>query len=246
MIDLHCHILPGLDDGPASFDESLAMARMAAADGVRVIVATPHVDDQYDYPPPDLIRELTARLNELIQNEGLALRVLPGAEVRTSPELVEALQAGKVMTVADLGKHVLVELPASGRPLYAGDLFFRMQVAGYTPIIAHAERVDWFRAEPQVLQGFKDRNVRLQINAESVSGRAGRGMRLRALRLAKDGLADVLASDGHNVTKRKPLLTVAQRNLRRPPGLFEALTQTGPASLLAGEAPDTSVGRTEE
>lgn len=235
MIDLHCHILPGVDDGPAGFEESLAMARMAAADGVRVIVATPHVSDQYDYPAPDLIRELTGRLNGLIQQEGLGLRVLPGAEVRTSPELVEALQAGKVMTLADRGKCVLVELPSSSQAVYAGDLFFRMQVAGYTPVIAHAERVDWLRAQPQLLREFKDRGVRLQINAESVSGAAGRGMRLQALRLAKEGLADVLGSDGHNVNSRKPLLTVAQRNLRGRRGLFEALTETGPERLIAAE-----------
>lgn len=235
VIDLHCHILPGVDDGPAGFEESLAMARMAAADGVRVIVATPHVSDQYDYPAPDLIRELTGRLNGLIQQEGLGLRVLPGAEVRTSPELVEALQAGKVMTLADRGKCVLVELPSSSQAVYAGDLFFRMQVAGYTPVIAHAERVDWLRAQPQLLREFKDRGVRLQINAESVSGAAGRGMRLQALRLAKEGLADVLGSDGHNVNSRKPLLTVAQRNLRGRRGLFEALTETGPERLIAAE-----------
>ena len=232
MIDLHCHILPGLDDGPDSFEESLDMARMAAADGVRVIVATPHLDTRYDHPCPALIRELTDRLNGLLRDEGIALQVLPGAEVQAAPELVSALQAGRVMTVADRGRYVLVELPLAGHPVYAGDLFFRMQVAGYTPIIAHAERVDWFRAQPQMLQEFKQRNVCLQINAESIAGRAGRGLRRTALKLAKEGLADVLGSDGHNVTRRKPLLTVASRNLRGRPGLFEKLTKTVPQCLI--------------
>lgn len=246
MIDLHCHILPGLDDGPGSFEESLAMARMAAEDGVRVIVATPHVDEQYAYPAPELIRELTARLNEMIESDGLPLRVLPGAEVRAAPELVEALQAGRVMTVADQGKYVLVELPFAGHAVYAGDLFFRMQVAGYTPILAHAERIEWLRRHPDLLQQFKDRGVRVQINAESVSGRAGRGLRLEALRLAKEGLADVLASDGHSATRRKPLLSVAQRNLRGRPGLFESLTQTVPEKIISVVAQPTRASKAND
>jgi protein-tyrosine phosphatase len=237
VIDLHCHILPGLDDGPGSFEESLAMARMAAEDGVRVIVATPHMDDQYRHPVPELIRDLTGRLNELIRAEGIALTVLPGAEVRTAPELVDRLAAGKVMTVGDLGKHVLVELPTSGRAVYAGELFFRLQVAGYTPIIAHAERVDSFRLEPQVLRDLKDRNVRLQVNAESVAGGGGRVLRNHAQRLVKEGLVDVMASDGHNVMRRKPLLSVARKALRSQNGVFERLTELTPLSFLPGIAP---------
>jgi protein-tyrosine phosphatase len=233
VIDLHCHILPGLDDGPGSFEESLAMARMAVADGTTVIVATPHVDENLCYPQPERIRELVGRLNELIVAEGLGLRVLPGAEVRAAPELVERLVAGKVMTVADQGKYVLVELPTSGQAVFAGELFFRLQVAGYVPIIAHAERVDWFRREPRVLEEFRARGVRLQINAESVAGKAGRGLRNTAVGLVKSGLADVLASDGHNVSSRKPLLSVGQRNLRGLNGAFERLTVTTPGCFLA-------------
>jgi len=229
---MHCHILPGLDDGAVSFEEALAMARMAAADGVRTIVATPHMDDRYVYPEPERVRDLTGRLNELLEAEGLPLRVLPGAEVRTGMDLVERLQAGKIMTVGDGGKYVLVELPTSGVAVYAGELFFRLQVAGYTPILAHAERVDQFRREPRLLQDLRDRNVRVQVNAESLSGKAGRVLRNFALRLVKDGLVDVLGSDGHNVERRKPLLSVAQHNLRAHPGLFERLTQTTPQSFL--------------
>ena len=236
MIDLHCHILPGLDDGPESFDESLAMARMAAADGTTTIVATPHVDERHCYPEPQRIRDLAGRLNELIGAEGLGLRVLPGAEVRAAPELVERLAAGDVMTVADRGKYVLVELPTAGQAVFAGELFFRMQVAGYVPIIAHAERVDWFRREPRVLKNFRDRGVRVQVNAESISGKAGRGCRNIAIGMVKSGMADVMGSDGHNVGGRKPLLTVAQRNLSRLNGAFERLTLTTPESFLASRA----------
>ncbi|MEI6499824.1 MAG: CpsB/CapC family capsule biosynthesis tyrosine phosphatase [Armatimonadota bacterium] len=239
---MHCHILPGIDDGPESFEEALAMARMAAADGIRTIVATPHMDDRYLYPEPDRLRDLTARLNELIRAEGLPLRILPGAEVRTGTELLDNLQAGKVMTVGDGGKYVLLELPPTGVAVYAGELFFRLQVAGYTPILAHAERVDQFRQEPKRLRDLRDRNVRVQVNAESISGKAGRIMRNFALHLVKEGLADILGSDGHNVDRRKPLLSVAQHNLRGRAGAFERLTQTTPRSFLP---PSEACGREE-
>ncbi|MGE5531952.1 MAG: tyrosine-protein phosphatase, partial [Bacteroidota bacterium] len=202
------------------------------------VVATPHVDERLCYPEPERIRDLTARLNELIRAEGLGLKALPGAEVRAAPELVERLVAGQVMTLGDQGKYVLVELPTSGQAVFAGELFFRMQVAGYVPIIAHAERVDWFRREPRVLESFRDRGVRVQVNAESVSGKAGRGCRNIAIGLVKSGLADVMGSDGHNVGGRKPLLSVGQRNLSRLNGAFERLTVTTPGSFLVavGEA----------
>lgn len=243
MIDLHCHILPGLDDGPTTFDEALQMARLAAADGVRTIVATPHLDEHYQQPAPQLIRDLTARLNELIAAERLPLTVLPGAEVRTAPELLEALAAGRVMTVADQGRYLLLELPASGHAGYAGELFFRLQLAGYTPIIAHVERVDLFRRELHWLRDFKDRNIRLQVNADSLSGHGGRIIRNHALRLVKEGLVDVVSSDGHSTKSRKPLLTVARKPLRGQPGLFEMLTTQTPASFL-GDGQQAAPGRT--
>lgn len=232
MVDTHCHILPGLDDGAQSFDDSVALARMAAADGIRTIIATPHLDHRYAYPEPDRIRDLTAQVNERLRAEGVPVLVMPGAEVRTAPELLGALQAGRVMTLGDQGRYVLCELPTSGEAVYVGELFFRLQVAGYSPILAHAERVDQFRRDPRLLHNLHDRNVRLQVNAESLAGKGGRVLRNFALKLAKEGLIDLLATDAHNITTRPPLLTVAQRNLRGQPGLFERLTQTNPQSLL--------------
>lgn len=229
MIDLHCHILPGLDDGPANMEESLAMARLAAADGVRVIVATPHVDREFHAPNPDVVRRLTARLNQAIQAEGLPLRILPGGEAPAEPELLEALQAGRVLTVGDRGRHVLVELPTNAPATYAPELFFRLQLAGYTPVIAHVERAAIFRVQPQMLAEFRDRGYPLQMNVTTLNGSFA--ARRRARQLLRDGLVTLLASDGHDTVRRKPLLTPAQRALRSPE-LFEALTLTNPGRIL--------------
>ena len=228
MVDLHCHILPGLDDGPATLDDALAMARMAAADGVQVIVATPHVQREYRFPAPDLIREAAARLDKAVRAEQLPLRILPGAEIPAEPELLEALQAGRLLTVGDRGRHVLIELPSNAPAIYAPELFFRLQVAGYTPIVAHVERAVIFRHQPAMLREFHERGIQLQLNVDSLS--AGWSTRRYARQLVRDGLVDLLASDGHDLKRRQPVLTPARRVL--PPDLFEKLTVSNPARLL--------------
>jgi protein-tyrosine phosphatase len=229
VIDLHCHILPGLDDGPSSMEESLAMARMAAADGVRVIVATPHVDREFNQPDPDTVRELTASLNKAVRAEKLPLRILPGGEAPAEPELLEALQAGRVLTVGDRGRHVLVELPTNSPATYAPELFFRLQLAGYTPLIAHVERAAIFRVQPEMLREFRDRGYHLQMNVESLHGSFN--TRRRARRLVQEGLVTILASDGHDTTRRKPLLSPARRAIKSAE-LFEQFTLTNPGGLL--------------
>jgi len=240
LIDLHCHILPGLDDGPRTMEESLAMARMAAADGTRVIVATPHVDRELTIPDPNLVRHLVAELDRAVQEEGLPLRILPGSEVPAEPELLTALQEGRVLTVGDRGRHVLVELPSTTAAIYAPELFFRLQLAGYTPVIAHVERVAVFRQEPRMLQNFRDRGYHLQMNASSLRSRFGSGRYAR--RLLKQGLVDIIASDGHDTMRRLPLLSPAQGHIKSP-ALFEQLTLTNPGALLR---PPRSVPAQEE
>lgn len=232
MIDLHCHILPGLDDGPRSFDESVAMARLAEADGVQAIIATPHCNLDGSCPPPDLIRDLTDQLNDRLAAEGLQLRVAPGAEVRATGNLVEAYEAGAIMTMADRGKYMLVELPASGHPLFAGELFFRLQLAGVTPIIAHAERFDYFRQSPEALENLARRGYPLQINVGSILGEDGARIRKQALKLINEGLAGIIASDGHNTSDRKPLLSVARKGLGLDENSYLKYTLDRPFRLL--------------
>lgn len=232
MIDLHCHILPGLDDGPRNFDESLAMARMAEADGVQVIIATPHCNLENACPEPALIRDLTDQLNDRLAREGLQLRVAPGGEIRATPDLVDAYEAGRVLTLGDRGRYMLVELPPTGYPLFAGELFFRLQLAGVTPVIAHAERFDFFRLSPQRLQDMKDRGYPIQVNAGSLLGEDGLRIRKQAVKLVQERLATIIASDGHNTDRRKPLLSVARQALRLEEDAFLKLTLDRPFRLL--------------
>lgn len=207
------------------------MARLAAADGVQVIVASPHVYEQ-DRPAPENIRDLSAELDRLVVAEGLPLRILPGSEIRATPTLLEDLQAGRVLTLGDRGRVVLIELPAAGHPMFAGELFFRLQLAGYFPLLAHAERYDIYRRQPQLLEDMSVRGYGLQINAGSLAGREGFRVRRHTQRLLREGLVTVIASDGHNTRSRQPVLTLARRGMGRDLGLFDRLTREAPRRLL--------------
>src|SRR4051812_40707285 len=111
LVDIHCHLLPEIDDGAKSCEESLAMARMAARDGIGTIVVTPHQLGNYRHNRGEAIREQTAQLQELLSANQIPLRVLPGADVRIEADMLSLLRSGEVLTLADRGRHVLLELP---------------------------------------------------------------------------------------------------------------------------------------
>ena len=147
MIDTHCHILPGLDDGARDMETALEMARIAHRDGIRAIIATPHVNLETCLPSRETIRARTAELSEALAREGIEVAVHAGAEHALSGDLLERLRAGELMTLADRGKHLLVELPFGGYPAFVSEVFFSLQLAGVTPVLAHPERAAAGRTE---------------------------------------------------------------------------------------------------
>ena len=243
MIDTHCHILPGLDDGPETLETSLAMARMAARDGVRIVIATPHTNLDDGYPSPEVVRERVAALNEAIRAEGIDLSVVPGAEITVTDRLTEHLEAGRVMTMGDRGKHLLIELPFNSFPNFIPDLFFSIQLMGFVPIIAHPERSGAARIRLDTIRELAQRGALLQVNMENVtrggllemlSGSAPDSPRSLVRKLLQEDLVDFIGSDGHDPQRRRPVLTPARAGLKRfgGDGAFQRLTQSGPARLL--------------
>lgn len=233
MIDLHCHILPEIDDGAEDMQEALAMARLAVGDGISTIVATPHLPPQA-LGDPGYILEQTQLLQEALQAEGLPLKVLPGAEVPALPEVLEHLD-----TVPCLGhqdQYLLLEIPLAGLPVYVEEMVFSLQVAGLTPVLAHAARSQFAQRNPEVLLRLAERGCPLQLNVDSLLGRNGRVVRNLARRLLREVPNCVLASDAHNTVHRPPLLSPALPVFRRLGGeeRFQEVTQTGPAKILAG------------
>ncbi len=237
MIDIHCHILPGIDDGPEDMDGSLAMLRLAAEDGVRTVVATPHFGGRYDLPAPATIRSLTRRLNEVADAAGIEARVLPGCEAELVPDLPEQLRSGEALTLGDAGRYVLVEVLPLPIPLYALDVHFRLRLAGYVPILAHVERVAITADGLQFAREFVAQGGLAQVNADSVGGQVGRAAQRVCSRLFDEGLFHIIASDGHSTTSRPPLLTPCLRGFTRQERL-QALARYCSLELSPAPAPD--------
>ncbi len=214
MIDLHCHILPGLDDGATDLQAALEMAQVAADDGIDIVVATPHVSSVNSLSP-DEIRMATQALNEALQQQNIDLTIVPGAEVEAQPQLVKLLKSGQLVTLGDNGTHLLIETAFVGVPQFLEQMCFELQVVGVTPVLAHPERSELAVRQPEILSKLAERGCLLQVNASSILGQAGRRVKAIALDLLRSGQAQVLASDAHDLRYRPPQLSPARKELER-------------------------------
>ena len=199
MYDLHAHILPGLDDGAKSMGESLEMARVAAAQGTKKIVATPHRKDVTELHSVAQARTLLAELNARIRAESIELQVLPGMENHLDADLPDEIQAGRALTI-DGADHVLVEMPFFGNPGFVRPTLRRVQAAGLVPVLAHPERIEAFQQDPDLLAEFVRGGMLSQITAGSLLGHFGPWVRDFTAELLRRGLAHVMASDTHAPT----------------------------------------------
>lgn len=234
MIDIHCHVLPHLDDGAADWDAALAMARMAQADGVRQIVATPHWTGA-----PGETESTLAQADELrrrLQAEGLRLKIHVGNEVVLVPNLVEALKEQRALTLAG-SSYVLLETAQLDRGAYIHNALFQLQSHGYRIILAHPERVRGWHTDLEDLVQLIERGCYLQVNAASVLGEFGRPVQKAAERLLRRGWVSILASDGHSPEGRPPVLRRAFLRCAELVGEEAAteLVEANPARVLCDE-----------
>ena len=241
MIDLHCHILPGLDDGPRGVDEAMAMVRMAAEDGTRTICATPHKGTSEWNASRETIIEFTRRMRSLIAQAGVAIDLLPGCELSATSDIDALGRAGDLVPLGGKGRFLLVELPFTGHVGAMQNLFFELEVMGYRIIIAHPERSMACQREPDLIERLHDRGYWTQINAGSFAGRNGRRVRNLCLQWLRKGLVDVIASDGHSVRSRRPLLSPARKTVIKATdeNTWDELTVHNPAQVLASESKGT-------
>ena len=196
MIDLHCHILPGVDDGPPTIEQSIAMAAAALRDGVRAIVATPHDRDVNERGSIAAVRELAARLNAELRARAMPLDVLLGMECHLALDTPEQVDAGIALPIADSGC-ILIELPFEFFPYHTADSLRRLRGRGLTPVVAHPERNIGIQRDPQLLADLVRDGAASQITARSLTGGYGRAAQQSAETLLRLGLAHVIASDGH-------------------------------------------------
>ena len=240
MIDLHCHILPGMDDGPADIEECLVMARLAAEDGIHTVVATPHSrNGMYENARGDICRRVQ-ELNRILEAAAIDLVVLPGAEEFIRPELGLAGEPDKICTLNDNGRYVLVEFPFMTVPQGAGELFIRMkQRRGLTPVLAHPERNAAIQKNIEILYPFVSSGCLTQITAMSLTGDLGEPARACACRMVEMRMAHVIASDAHSAGHRRPKLSSAVSVAAEILGSrqeAEAMVMGTPRAIIAGRA----------
>lgn len=238
MIDLHIHILPDLDDGPQSIDESLAMARQAVADGIKAVVVTPHVMPGVYNNDRQSIFNAVAEFQNQLTKAGIPLEVYPGAEYMLDPSLPRSFRNGQVLTLNDGGRYMLIELPLNSIPIYAGQVLIELAQHGVTPIIAHAERNSELLNEPDKLISFIDQGALCQCNAGSLTGLFGRHVQHLANYYLQQGLYHFIASDAHGTSHRAPVLAKVHNMLEDyRTGTGSILTTINPGMVLKGLAP---------
>ena len=237
MIDLHCHILPGIDDGAPDVTTSLAMARAFVKDGVSVVACTPHIlPGLYNNAGPD-IRAAVARLQQALDDEGLPLRLVAGADNHVTPNFVAELRSGHLLSIADT-RYVLVEPPHHVAPPRLADLFFSILIAGYVPILTHPERLSWIETHYKTVLLLVQRGVWMQITAGSLLGSFGRGAKYWAERMLKEGCVHIIATDAHDVVRRPPNLAAGRDAAAKLVGETEAfnLVYARPEAILQNAA----------
>jgi protein-tyrosine phosphatase len=235
--DIHCHLLPGLDDGATSDDEALAMAAMAVADGTRTIIATPHQLGAHAKNSGDDIRRAAARFQRLLDDRLLPLRVMSGADVRIEPDLPAKIRRGEVLTLGDRGRHVLLELP---HEIYVplDRLLAELASNGLTGILSHPERNQGILRQPGVLRPLVERGCLLQVTAGSLTGGFGTQAQRLAASLVEQGLVHFVATDAHGVRSRRAELRPAFERIAALAGKEVAveLCCRNPAMVATGGA----------
>lgn len=202
MIDLHCHILPGIDDGPSDYSLSLEMAKKAASEGITQIVATPHHKNGVYLNKKMRILEQVKEFNKILEYNQIPLVILPGQEIRMYGEIVEDYQKGEILTLNNTGKYLFIEFPTKEVPHYAEKLLINIQFKGFIPIIVHPERNHRILEDPDILYRFINQGALAQITAGSLVGVFGNKIQKFSHQLIEANLIHLLASDAHNVVKR--------------------------------------------
>jgi len=238
LIDVHSHILFGIDDGPESLEESLILAKMYAKSGFRTVVATPHCIPGTGWmPEPEQVRERMERLSAGLRNSGILLCLRPAMEIAMDPLVPQLLAKDRVLTISD-GPYVLLECPFQRLPLGWEDILRDITQMGYRVLLGHPERCAQLAAEPDLVKDIASSSACIQVNWESMLGLNGRHARKVALAFAAERKIHCVATDSHDSRIRSPQMVtqgfeamvalVGERNLSR-------LMIENPHRVLKGE-----------
>lgn len=238
-------MLPGLDDGAENWNAAINMAKQLNDAGFRQVIATPHVFEGREYLSPQTIIAKVQELNVLLKQEGIQVKILPGAENYIFPELARYVKDGKLLTLAG-SQYVLMELPAFELPLYTDKVVFELQVAGYIPVLAHPERYEYLAQQPEILFEWMRKGMHTQIDLRSLSGRYGKEARKLAHWMLESNLVQYLGTDIHRSSNDPETYRKECQVLRDLIGdeQFQNISERNPLTLIQGG--EVKVQLTEE
>lgn len=237
MIDLHSHILPGVDDGAQTLEDSLEMAKKAISQGITHLMCTPHHNNgKYNNPADQIIRDVAALQNELDQR-GLDLTLLEGQEVRLTELLLTAIKREEILFTDLDNTYLLIEFPTNEIPIYAEQMFYRLLNQGHVPVIVHPERNAVFREEPNRLVSFLEMGTLTQLTAPSIVGIFGSEIQKTARLMLEHQMLYMVASDAHNLRHRTFLMKEAYEEIEKIGGReMVAVMQQMAKDLVNGDS----------
>lgn len=238
MIDIHAHILPGIDDGAEDIYETLEMAKMAADSGVTAIVATPHcnIPGMFDNYFGKQYIERYQMAKDAIAKEGIPIKLLPGMEVFATENLPELISSKKIMPL-NQSRYILVEFPFHAEPGFAFSILKRMKEIGAIPVVAHAERYHFVQDNPHYCYQWRKRGYAVQVNKGSFEGRFGKTARKTAYRMLSHNMISAVASDAHSYQQRTPYLKDVFEKLsaERSQKYMDVLFRQNPARICGNK-----------
>lgn len=215
LVDIHCHLLPVIDDGSKDWQTSLKLARAAVKDGVTHAVVTPHtLNGRYINHKQDIIK-LTDEFQQRLDEADIPLTVFPGQEVRLSGDLPQALADDDILFLDEDSKYMLLEFPSDDVPAYAKDMIFKVMQRGITPVIVHPERNQRILDEPTILQELIEQGCLVQITASSYMGTFGKEIEDVSREFIQAGQCACFASDAHDLPQRQYQYREALEKLRQ-------------------------------
>jgi len=231
-VDVHSHIVPGVDDGAKTLEESVAMLRLAAESGTTDIVATPHANHEFEFEP----EVIAAKLEQMRRAVNGAIRIHTGCDFHLSYDNIQDSLQHPAKYAINHKSYVLVEFSDLLIPKTTDDVFYQMQSAGMTPIITHPERNMLLQKRLEKLAEWAESGCLLQVTAASFLGRFGKQAKIFADRLLQQGLVHIVASDAHDTKYRPPSLNEAYEYVSKAcgPGRAEMLFVRNPAATLTG------------
>ena len=236
-VDIHCHCIPGVDDGPGTMAGALALCQGLVDDGIGTVIATPHQLGRFDGSnEAERIRQDVRVLNEELKSNGIALTVMAGGDVRVDERMCQLYKDDKVLTLADGGKYILLEFPHNVF-IDIRSLLSELSSLGISSIISHPERHLGLLKQPEILQGWLEYSTYLQVTASSLLGEFGSTAQEAAWRFLSSGQASFVATDAHNLSERKPRMSRAFESIRARLGerIARLVCIDNPSRVLNGE-----------